>query len=314
MNEVADYDFGISAVDSGYHRPQFDAIYLIIENGRVAIVDSGVNASVPRVLAALRAKNLAPEQVECVVLTHVHLDHAGGAGALMMQLPNARLVVHPRGAPHVVDPARLVAGATIVYGEEKMREAYGKIVPVPRERVIEAPHEFRLDLNGRELVFFDTPGHARHHLCILDTRSGHVFAGDTFGLSLRELDSDGRQFVFPTTTPVQFDPDALRRSVDLIAGLRPEAVYVTHYGRVEDISRLAADLHRLIDAHAQLALAVRDTGPDRHQRLKTGVMQLLVEEKQRQNWMLPREKVLEIFAGDIELNAQGLDVWLSTLE
>jgi len=314
MSGIADYDLGISAVDSGYHRPQFDAIYLIVEGGRAAIVDSGVNASVPRVLAALRAKGLMPEQVDYVMLTHVHLDHAGGAGALMMQLPNARLTAHPRGARHMADPAKLVASATAVYGAEQMRALYGDIVPVPRERIVETPHEFRLGLNGRELVFFDTPGHARHHVCILDTRSGHVFAGDTFGLSLRELDSGGRQFVFPTTTPVQFDPAALHRSLNLIAALRPEAVYVTHYGQVRDIPRLAADMHRLVDAHARLALAERAAGPARRQRLKTGVARLLVEEKQRQNWTLPQEKVLEIFAGDIELNAQGLEVWLNTLE
>jgi len=310
MTEISDYEFGISAIDSGYHRPRFDAIYLVVEGDRAVIVDSGVNASVPRVLAALRAKNLAPEQVDYVMLTHVHLDHAGGAGALMAHLPNARLTVHPRGARHIADPAQLVAGATAVYGAERMRALYGDIMPVPRARVVETPHGFSLDLNGRKFVFFDTPGHARHHVCVLDAQSGHVFAGDTFGLSLRELDSGGRQFVFPTTTPVQFDPEALHRSVDLIAGLRPDAVYVTHYGRVDDIPRLAADMHRLIDAHAQLALTVRDTGPERHQRLKTGVARLLIEEKQRQNWTLQREKVLEIFAGDIELNAQGLGVWL----
>ncbi len=314
MTGITDYDFGISAIDSGYHRPRFDAIYLIVEGGRAAIIDTGVNASVPHVLAALHAKGLAPEQVEYVMLTHVHLDHAGGARLLLSDLPHAQLTVHPRGARHMADPARLVAGATAVYGAEKMRVLYGDILPVPRERIVETPHQFKLKLNGREFVFFDTPGHARHHVCILDTQSGHVFAGDTFGLSFRELDSGGRQFVFPTTTPVQFDPEALHRSVDLIAGLRPEAVYVTHYGQVRDIPRPAADLHRLIDAHAQLALAVRDPGPERHQHLKNGVAQLLLDEKQRQNWMLPREKLLEIFAGDIELNAQGLAIWLDTMQ
>ena len=314
MADTGDYEFGISTIDSGYHRPQFDAIYLIVENGHAAIIDSGVNASVPRVFAALRAKGIAPEQVEYVMLTHVHLDHAGGAGTLIAQLPNARLTVHPRGARHVADPAKLVASASAVYGAEQMRALYGDIVPVPRERIIETPHHFRIDLNGRELVFFDTPGHARHHVCILDKRSGHVFTGDTFGLSLRELDSDGRQFVFPTTTPVQFDPAALHRSVDLIAGLRPPAAYVTHYGQVRDIPRLAADMHRLIDAHVALAIDARAAGADRRQRLKSGIARLLIEEKLRQNWALPREKVLELFAGDIELNAQGLDVWLNTLE
>ena len=314
MTGTTDYDFGISAIDSGYQRPRFDAIYLIVEGEHAAIIDTGVNASVPHVLAELHAKGLAPEQVKYVMLTHVHLDHAGGAGLLLSDLPYTQLTVHPRGARHMADPAQLVAGSTAVYGSEKMRALYGDILPVPRERIVETPHEFKLKLNGREFVFFETPGHARHHVCILDKQSGHVFTGDTFGLSFSELDCGRRQFVFPTTTPVQFDPEALHHSVDLIAGLRPEAVYVTHYGQVRDIPRLAADLHRLIDAHAQLALAVRNDGPERYQHLKNGVAQLLLEEKQRQNWMLPREKLFEIFAGDIELNAQGLAIWLDTMQ
>jgi len=312
MVEVVDYEYNISAIDSGYHRPHFDAIYLIVEDARAVIVDTGVNASVPRVLATLRGKGIAPEQVDYVMLTHVHLDHAGGAGLLLSNLPHAQLTVHPRGARHMADPAQLVAGATAVYGVDAMRALYGDILPVPRERIVETPHEFKIKLNGREFVFFETLGHARHHVCILDTQSGHMFTGDTFGLSFRELDDGERQFAFPTTTPVQFDPEALHHSVDLIVGLRPEAVYVTHYGQVRDIPRLAADLHRLIDAHAQLALVVRDDGPERHQRLKNGVARLLLEEKQRQNWTLPCEKMLEIFASDIELNAQGLAIWLDT--
>jgi hydroxyacylglutathione hydrolase len=313
MSEIIDYEFGISAVDSGYHRPAFDAVYLITEGDRAALVDSGVRASVPRVLAALHAKNLSPVQIEYVILTHVHLDHAGGAGALMAQLPNALLAVHPRGARHMSDPAQLVAGAATVYGAERMRELYGEIVPVPVERIIETPHHFRLDLNGRELLFFDTPGHARHHVCILDPRSAYIFAGDTFGISLRELDCGRRQFVFPTTTPVQFDPAALHRSVDLIAALCPRAVCVTHYGRLQDIPRLAADLHRLIDAHERIALQARAAGGELRSRLEKGVARLLIEEKRRQNWTLADEKILEIFAIDIELNARGLEVWLNAL-
>ncbi|HXD51368.1 MAG TPA: MBL fold metallo-hydrolase, partial [Burkholderiales bacterium] len=188
MADVIDYEFGISAIDSGYQRPRLDAIHLIVENGRAAIVDTGVNSSVPHVLAALSAKGIAPAQVDYVVLTHIHLDHAGGAGLLLSQLPNAMLTVHPRGARHIIDPAKLIASTEAVYGADAMARTYGRIVPVPRERVIETPHGASISLNGRELAFYDTPGHARHHVCALDAKSGHLFAGDTFGLSYRELD------------------------------------------------------------------------------------------------------------------------------
>lgn len=313
MSPVIDYEFGISAVDSGYQRPLLGAIHLIAEGGRVAIVDTGVNSSVPRVLAALREKGLRPEQVDYVVLTHIHLDHAGGAGLLMSQLPNARLAVHPYGARHMVDPGKLIASTIAVYGADEARRAYGEIMPVPRERIVETPHGSSLSLNGREFVFFDTPGHARHHVCVLDSRSGHLFTGDTFGLSYRELDCHGRQYAFCTTSPTQFDPVAAHRSLDMILGLKPGAIYVTHYSQVRDIARMGADMHRLVDAHAALARREWDAGAARHGRLKAGVTAFVLGEAERYAWTLPREQVLAIFAGDIELNALGLAVWLDAL-
>ena len=314
MSHVIDYEFGISAIDSGYQRPRLDAIHLIVEGDRAAIVDTGVNSSVPRVLQTLREKGLHPAQVDYVILTHVHLDHAGGAGLLLSKLPNAMLTVHPRGARHIIDPAKLIAGTRAVYGEEAMDRIYGNIVPVPRARVIETPHGSTIKLNGREFAFFDTPGHARHHVCVLDTKSGHLFAGDTFGLSYRELDCDGRQFIFPTSSPSQFDPAAEHRSLDLIRGLNPRAIYVTHYSRVHDIARLADDMHRLVDAHEQLARRERAAGAARHACLMAGVTEIIMGEAGRYGWRLSRERVLDVFAGDIELNAQGLAIWLDTLE
>ena len=310
MDPVTDYDFGICAVDSGFRRPFLDAIHLIVDGGRTAIIDSGTHASVPKVLQALAEKGVAPEHVDFVILTHIHLDHAGGAGALIAALPNAQLTAHPRGARHIIDPQRLIAGTMAVYGEEETRHMYGTIVPVPNDRVIETPHGTTLRLGGRELLFLDTPGHARHHVCIVDRKSGHIFAGDTFGLSYRELDCDGFQFVFPTTTPVQFDPPALHRSLELLLDFNPGAIYVTHYGQVRDAPRLAADLHRLIDAHVNLALREKGAGVERHRRLVDGVTEILLDEARRYHWRIGHEEVLNIFAMDIELNAQGLGSWL----
>jgi hydroxyacylglutathione hydrolase len=310
MGEITDYEFGISAIDAGYVRPRLAAIHLIVENGRAALIDSGSNAAVPRVLAALAAKGLGADSVDYLILTHIHLDHAGGAGALMAQLPRARLAVHPRGARHMADPSRLLAGVSAVYGADATCRLYGAVVPVPPERIVETPDLSVLDLNGRELLILDTPGHARHHVCIVDRRSGHVFSGDTFGLSYRELDREGRQFIFPTTTPVQFDPAALHRSVDRLLSYEPAAIYVTHYGQVREPRRLGADLHRLIDAHVALARAQADVGKGRHEHMVEGLTQILLAESQRQGWTLPRGQLVDIFATDIALNAQGLECWL----
>lgn len=305
---------GVHLVETGYTRPGIAACYLVRGKASAAVVETGNAGTVPRLLAALDQLGLPRAAVSHVVVTHVHLDHAGGAGAFMAELPRARLVVHPRGARHMIDPSRLLAGVAGVYGEEATRRMYGELLPVPAERVVEAAHGSTLQLAGRELLFLDTPGHARHHLCMVDGRSGHVFTGDTFGLSYRELDRDGMQFVFPTTSPVHFEPQALHASVDLIAGRHPGAVYVTHYGQVRDVARLAADLHRLIDAHVALALAERNAGDMRQARLATGLWEILFEEGRRYGWTLPRERLREIFDTDIELNAQGLGVWLDTRE
>ena len=313
MSQVIDYEHGISAVDSGYCRPMLDAIHLMVEGDRAAIIDTGTSHSVPRVLEAMRAKGLASAQVDYVILTHIHLDHAGGAGLFMREFPNATLTVHPRGARHMADPRTLVAGTVAVYGEAATRRMYGDILPVPAERMLETPHGASICLNGRELRFLDTPGHARHHVAIHDTKSGHVFAGDVFGLSYREMDQDGRQFIVPTSSPTQFDPEPYHRSVDMILQLAPEAVYVTHYSQIRDIPAKAAVLQRLIDAHAELGLREKDSGAARPERLLAGVKRIVLDEARRWGSRLPDECVLDIYSNDVTLNAQGLGFWLDSL-
>jgi hydroxyacylglutathione hydrolase len=307
---VFDYGHGICAVDSVYDRRLQTAIHLLVEGGRAAVIDTGTTHAVPHVMAALHALGVAPEQVDYVILTHVHLDHAGAAGQLMARFPNARLTVHPRGARHIVDPIRLLAATVAIYGAAQTRRIYGEILPVARERVIETPEGSTLRLAGRELLFLDAPGHARHHVVVRDGKTGHIFAGDTFGLSYRELDRDGRQFSFPTTSPSQFDPPALHRSIDRMLSFGPEALYVTHFGRLTNLTVLAADLHRLIDAHAELGERHRRAGAERKRLLMEGVSAIVLAERERQEWRLSSEKLLEVFALDIELNAQGLESWL----
>lgn len=305
-----DFGEGIFAVDTVYDRPQQTAAHVVVHRGRAAIVDTGTARAAPRVLAALGSLGIGPEAVDYVVLTHVHLDHAGGAGTLMAKLPNAKLTVHPRGARHIADPSRLVAATAAIYGEGQLRRVYGEVLPVEPGRIIETPEGAAVSLAGRELRFFDAPGHARHHVIVRDGRTGHLFAGDCFGLSYRELDVDGRQSVFPTTSPSQFDPEALAGTLDRILALAPAAVYVAHFGQVREVARLAADLKRLVAAHVALARAHRQAGAERFRLLKEGVRALVLAERVRQGWPLSAGKTLELFDLDIELNAQGLAVWL----
>lgn len=307
-----DFGNGIHAVDSGFGRPLLDAVHVIIEDGRAALVDAAVNAAVPHVLKALAELGIARDAVDYVVLTHVHLDHAGGAGSLMRKLPNARLTVHPRGARHIIDPAKLTTATYAVYGEAKARAMYGEIVPVAKERVIETPDGTTIRLAGRELLFIDTPGHARHHVCIRDNLTGHFFTGDTFGFLLRELDAHGRRHAFPTLTPSQFEPEALHRSIDRIMSYAPGAVYATHFGCADDTQRIASDLHRLIDAQVEVALRAKDAGAQRKTRIMDGLSIIVEQEAVWQDWPLQGQAALDFFAADIELNAQGLEVWLDS--
>lgn len=301
---------GITLIDTGYHRPVFDASYLLTAGGEAAFVDAGTSFSVERLLRSLEAEGIGRERVRYVMLTHVHLDHAGGAGVLLRHLPHAQLIVHPRGAAHMIDPCKLIAGATAVYGEERFRAMYGEIAPVPAERIIEATDGLRLTWHERELMFIDTPGHARHHCCIYDRASGGVFTGDTFGLSYPELDGERGPFVFPTTTPVQFDPEAMHVSIDRILGLNPQRVYLTHYGCVEEPARLAPDLHSLIDEFVALARSIEAEGITRHESLIEGLSEILTNALRARGCDLPQARMLELLAVDIELNAQGLAVWL----
>lgn len=300
---------GIFTIDTGFVRPRFDAAYLVIQNGHGAFIDCGTNHSLSILLKALADAGLTPAHVDWLILTHVHLDHAGGAGELMAHLPNARLLVHPRGARHMIDPSQLWAGALAVYGETVMEQAYGRLRPVPKERVVEAPDGHVVDLNGRLLRCFDTPGHARHHMAIYDSQANVCFTGDTFGLSYREFDTENGPFILPTTTPVQFDPDALHASIDRLLELKPEAMYLTHFGRVEQVEKLAASLHELIDAMVDVATRHADAA-GRHAQLAQGLTELYAARTAAHGWHGDRNELLHWLGTDIELNAQGLGVWL----
>lgn len=300
---------GIHTIDTGFVRPRFDAAYLVVEHGRGAFIDCGTNFAVPRMLAALDDAGISVAAVDWLILTHVHLDHAGGAGELIAQLPNAKLVVHPRGARHMIDPAALWAGASAVYGESVMEQTYGRLRPIPAERVVEAADGHVVDLAGRALCCLDTPGHARHHIAIHDARADVCFTGDVFGLSYRDFDTARGPFILPTTSPVQFDPEALHASIERLVALRPQAMYLTHYGRVEEVGRLAADLHVQIDAMVELARAAHGR-PDRHAVLAESLTRLYATRAEAHGWHQGREVLRQLLGMDIELNAQGLEVWL----
>jgi glyoxylase-like metal-dependent hydrolase (beta-lactamase superfamily II) len=304
------FGHGITAVDTDYVRPRLDASHVIIRDGRAAFVDTGTTHSVPNLLAGLVSAGALPEQVDYVFLTHIHLDHAGGAGALMQHLPKAKLVVHPRGAGHMVDPTKLIEGTRAVYGEAEFKRLYGEIPGIPVERVVQATDGMTLKLGKSELTFIHTPGHALHHYCIVDPDSDSVFTGDTFGISYQVFDTAKGPFIFPATTPVHFDPAQAHASLDRIMSHKPKQVFLTHYSRVGNPELLVKDMHAGIDAHVRIAEGVNGSGEERLQKLRAGIHDWLVQQVRAHGCTLDQATVDLWLGMDVDLNAKGLAVWL----
>lgn len=304
-------DNGIFCVDTGLYRHGLAACYLIREADRLAFVDTGTAHTVPGLMELIVYLGLGPEHVDYIIPTHVHLDHAGGAGDLMALCSNARLVIHPKGAPHMIDPAKLTAGATAVYGKEAFARDFGHLTPVAQERTIVANDGLELDLAGRTFTCVDTPGHANHHNCIFDSRSHGFFTGDTFGISYREFDSSDGPFLFAPTTPVAFDPDAWLKSLDKLMAFDPQAMYLTHFSRLEQPGKHVDTLRSSVRDMAELAIAEEGRGNDRRQeRLHSAMADYLTQGAQRHAPDVGTERIRDLLRVDIELNAQGLEVWL----
>jgi glyoxylase-like metal-dependent hydrolase (beta-lactamase superfamily II) len=304
---------GITAVDAEYIRPGLAAAHIIQQDGRAAIVDPSTNAAVPHLLAALEILGISRDAVDYVFLTHVHLDHAGGTGLLLSSLPAAKAVIHPRGAPHLIEPSKLIAASIVVYGEEPFRRLYGDLVPIPAERVILAQDGQRMRLAGRELELIHTPGHALHHYVLVDLAHGNVFTGDTFGLSYRDLDTAQGAYILPTTTPTQFDPDQLIASIDRIASYSPRAAYLMHYSRVTDIPKLAEDLKSQI--REVVEIAKRHAGDANPSDGIAADMRASWKDRLRRHGVKFTDDFFnEVLAQDLELNTQGLVAWLQRLQ
>lgn len=308
-SKLTDFAAGITAIDADYVRPRLAASHLVMDSGRAAFVDTGTSLSLPNLLGALEAKGIDRADVDWVLTTHVHLDHAGGAGALMRELPNARCAVHPRGARHLADPAKLIAGSIAVYGEARYRELYGDLVPIPEERMLVPGDGTRVTLGKRTLELIHTPGHALHHYCVVDLDHDLIFSGDTFGLSYRDFDVRGREFIMPTTTPVHFDPYALCASIDRLMSYRPERIYLTHYAEVRDLERLARELKDRVQAFADLGRRFR-SAPDRASRLRKGMYAMLSRWLDEHDFPDDQARRHGLLDDDVELNCQGLEVWL----
>jgi len=253
--KLKNLDYGIYEIDTFYlQREHFTACYLVENNGEIAIIETNTNHAVPLIMESIKTLGFSPEQVNYIVLTHIHLDHAGGAGKLMLECPRAKMVVHERGVRHLVNPEKLITSVKQVYGEKKYQQLYGEIVPVNQERILVAEDEGSITLGGRKFLFFETPGHARHHVVVLDNKSRSLFSGDAFGLSYPRFIFGQFRLAFPSTSPTQFEPEIAKETFKKIVDLGPSRILLTHYGSLENIQDVYSQLKNWIDYSKKIAL------------------------------------------------------------
>jgi glyoxylase-like metal-dependent hydrolase (beta-lactamase superfamily II) len=229
-----DFGYGIHMID-GYDlgMPGRTGIY-VITGEALTLVETGPAPSVPYIRAGLKELGYSLQEIRYIIVTHIHLDHAGGVGLLLTECPHAEVVVHPRGYRHLADPSRLVKGARVIYGDAFDR-LFDPVLPVPEEKLITKGEGDVLDLGGgRKLTFIDSPGHAAHHLSIFDPVSRGWFTGDTAGVRYHHTADLGFIVYLPSTSPNQFDPDAMKRSMKRMAERKPERLFFGHFGMSEE--------------------------------------------------------------------------------
>jgi glyoxylase-like metal-dependent hydrolase (beta-lactamase superfamily II) len=296
--------------------------YLIEDHGELAIIETNTNHAVPSLLQAIKDIGRKADQVKYVILSHIHLDHAGGAGLLMTRLPNAQLVVHGRGRKHMIEPSKLIEGVKAVYGEERYRELYGEILPVAKERVMAIswasatedqstpePVVNKLTLGERTLELYDAPGHAKHHMFIFDSKTNSVISGDSFGISYPRFTYGNFRLIFPSTSPVQFDPTEALNTYQKIVDMEPYRILLTHYGNIVDIPGAHDQLKEWIDFSVTTAEKRYSEGL-REKDLYTALYKDIdarldgIFQNVRGSGITPKEK--EFLFLDADLNAQGL--------
>ena len=301
-----DLGFGITRIDAGYLKPGVVCFYLLEADGACAIVETGTQYSMASLEELLVRRDIAPEQVRYVIPTHVHLDHAGGAGLMMSRFPNAMLLAHPRGARHLADPSRLVEASRMVYGEDAFAKLYGDILPVAAERILEVDDGDCIEFGGRRLLLRHTPGHADHHFCVWDEASCGWFSGDVFGISYAWFRTPGGDFTMPANTPSQFRPDQLQTSIELLGAQNPDRIYLTHYGELSYSHEKQQALLEQIGDYQQIA---RDKSGD-VKAIEEAIMDYSLQRVEAINSGVDMTSLREHIRHDAHLNAQGLAVWL----
>ncbi|MEI4769165.1 MBL fold metallo-hydrolase [Psychrobacillus sp. FJAT-51614] len=293
------YDLGVSERTGTY----------VIQEEELTIVETGPTPSVKYVKEGLEALGISLDQVKYIIVTHIHLDHAGGAGVLIKECPNAKVVVHPKGARHLADPKRLVAGAKAVYGE-KFSELFEPILPIEEELLLIKDDGDTLKIGPNcTLKFLDTPGHAKHHFSIYDPISNGVFTGDTVGVRYEQLIADNIQLFLPSTSPNQFDPIEMQRAIDRMKGMNLDFIYYGHFGMTNNPNEALNQVSDWLPVFMEKArgIVAEQKG---HLELSQELLDKVRSHLREQN--VPDDhEVYDIIQLDMKVSAMGLIDYLS---
>ena len=315
--ELTDLNDGVYLIDTGYlGKRNYAAIYLFVDNGEAAIIETSTNYSFDKVNESLSHLGISKQGVKAVIVTHVHLDHAGGAGKLMNYFSEAKLYVHPRGAKHMINPEKLISSVKQVYGEENYHKMYGEIIPVKADRVVSVENEFRIKIGNKKLTFFHAPGHAKHHMIVFEESGKNLFSGDSFGIGYPRFIFDNSRFIFASTSPVQFNPDEAKRTYDLILNLKPKRVLLTHFGELTNIKETYDLLNYFIEFSLKSANNHYDNGL-RSEKLYSSILSDLWNEydnfivKSRGKKLNDEERDLLFL--DADLNSKGVGMYIEKI-
>ena len=288
--------------------------YVLMEE-KLTLIETSASPSVPYILKGLAALGVHPDDVLYIIVTHIHLDHAGGAGLMLEHCPNAKVVVHPKGARHLADPSRLIQGAKAVYGE-KFKELFDPVVKVPEDRLIIKEDGDSLELGENiNLLFIDSPGHANHHFSIYHPSSNGIFSGDTAGIFYPQIYREGIEFYLPSTSPNQFDPDQMLQSIERFKELEIERIYFGHYGMSENPQEAFRQVANWLNIFIEEAKAVvvnkeeiNGQIEDISQRLYNKVRTHLI-----QQGLAKTHHIFELLHLDINVSAMGLVDYLNKI-